>query len=116
MQYMYNMQIVNFVYVGFCDVFSFGLLYCMQWVGFEGVLKMVFFIVNMFIGLLDNMGFGIFIVCDELGLVVEFNVNIDYFYMINILDNGELFFGLKVGFDLLDVDFIKLNIFDQNDF
>jgi len=114
-QYMYNTQIVNPAYAGSRDALSFGLLYRTQWVGFEGAPKTASFTANTPIGSLDNMGLGISIVRDELGPAIESNVNIDYSYTINTSDNGELSFGLKAGLDLLDVDFTKLNIFDQND-
>ena len=112
---MYNTQIVNPAYAGSRDALSFGLLYRTQWVGFEGAPKTASFTANTPIGSLDNMGLGISIVRDELGPAIESNVNIDYSYTINTSDNGELSFGLKAGLDLLDVDFTKLNIFDQND-
>jgi len=114
-QYMYNTQIVNPAYAGSRDALSFGLLYRTQWVGLEGAPKTASFTANTPIGSLDNMGLGISIVRDELGPAIESNVNIDYSYTINTSDNGELSFGLKAGLDLLDVDFTKLNIFDQND-
>lgn len=114
-QYMYNTQIVNPAYAGSRDALSFGLLYRTQWVGFEGAPKTATFTANTPIGSLDNMGLGISIVRDELGPAIESNVNIDYSYTINTSDYGELSFGLKAGLDLLDVDFTKLNIFDQTD-
>ncbi|KAA3619054.1 MAG: type IX secretion system membrane protein PorP/SprF [Flavobacterium sp.] len=114
-QYMYNTQIVNPAYAGSRDALSFGLLYRTQWVGFEGAPKTASFTANTPIGSLDNMGLGISIVRDELGPAIESNVNIDYSYTINTSDTGELSFGLKAGLDLLDVDFTKLNIFDQTD-
>jgi type IX secretion system PorP/SprF family membrane protein len=114
-QYMYNTQIVNPAYVGSRDALSFGLLYRTQWVGLEGAPKTASFTANSPIGSLDNMGLGISIVRDELGPAVESNLTIDYSYTINTSDYGELSFGLKAGLDLLDVDFTKLNIFDQMD-
>lgn len=114
-QYMYNTQVVNPAYAGSRDALSFGLLYRTQWVGLEGAPKTATFTVNTPIGSLDNMGLGLSVVRDELGPAIESNVNIDYSYTINTSDTGELSFGLKAGLDLLDVDFTKLNIFDQND-
>ena len=114
-QYMYNTQVVNPAYAGSRDALSFGLLYRTQWVGLDGAPKTATFTVNTPIGSLDNMGLGLSVVRDELGPAVESNVNIDYSYTINTSDDGELSFGLKAGLDLLDVDFTKLNIFDQTD-
>lgn len=112
---MYNTQIVNPAYAGSRDALSFGLLLRSQWVGLEGAPKTGTFTVNSPIGALDNMGLGLSIVRDEIGPAVESNVNIDYSYTINTSDAAELSFGLKAGLDLLDVNFNKLNIFDEND-
>ena len=114
-QYMYNTQIVNPAYAGSRDALSFGLLLRSQWVGLEGAPKTGTFTVNSPIGVLDNMGLGLSIVRDEIGPAVESNVNIDYSYTINTSDAAELSFGLKAGLDLLDVNFNRLNIFDQGD-
>lgn len=114
-QYMYNTQVVNPAYAGSRDALSFGFLYRTQWVSFEGAPKTGTFTVNSPIGALENMGLGLSIVRDELGPVIDSNVNIDYSYTINTSDNAELSFGLKAGVDILDVDFTKLNIFDQDD-
>ena len=114
-QYMYNTQVVNPAYAGSRDALSFGMLYRTQWVNFEGAPKTGTFTVNTPIGSLENMGLGLSIVRDELGPAIESNINIDYSYSISTSDDGTLSFGLKGGLDILDVDFTKLNIFDQND-
>lgn len=114
-QYMYNTQVVNPAYAGSREALSFGLLLRTQWTGFEGAPRSGTFTVNTPIGALGNMGLGGSIVHDELGPAVETNVNIDYSYSINVSDNSKVAFGLKAGVDVLDVDFTKLNIFDQND-
>jgi len=114
-QYMYNTQVVNPAYAGSRDATSFGLLYRSQWVGLDGAPKTITFTGDTPIGSLDNMGLGISIVRDELGPAIESNINIDYSYTINTSDNNELSFGLKAGIDLLDVDYTKLNIYDDSD-
>ena len=114
-QYMYNTQVINPAYVGSREALSFGLLGRTQWVNFEGAPKTGTFTVNSPIGVLGNMGLGLSIVHDELGPAVESNITIDYSYTINTSDTDKVSFGLKAGLDLLDVDFTKLNIFDQGD-
>lgn len=114
-QYMYNTQVINPAYVGSREALSFGLLGRTQWVNFEGAPKTGTFTVNSPIGVLGNMGLGLSIVHDELGPAVESNITIDYSYTINTSDTDKFSFGLKAGLDLLDVDFTKLNIFDQGD-
>jgi type IX secretion system PorP/SprF family membrane protein len=112
---MYNTQVINPAYAGSRDALSFCLLYRTQWVGLDGAPETLTFSGDTPIGSLDNMGLGLSIVRDEIGPATETNVVVDYSYSINTSENAELSFGLKAGLDLLDVDFNKLNIFDQSD-
>ena len=114
-QYMYNTEVVNPAYAGSRDALSAGLLLRTQWVSFEGAPRTGTFTINSPFGILDNMGLGLAIVHDRLGPATESNVNVDYSYTINTSDVAELSFGLKAGLDILDIDYTKLNIFDQND-
>ena len=109
-QYMYNTQVVNPAYAGSRNVLSFGLLYRTQWVGLDGAPKTATLIADTPIGTLDNMGLGFSLVSEEIGPATETNITIDYSYSINVSFNSILSFGLKVGLDLLDVDFSKLNL------
>tara|TARA_R110002051_G_scaffold325854_1_gene432242 strand:- start:12488 stop:13468 length:981 start_codon:yes stop_codon:yes gene_type:complete len=114
-QYMYNTQVVNPAYAGSRDMLSIGLLGRTQWVGFEGSPKTGTFTINSPIGLYDNMGLGLSIVHDQIGPAIESNVVIDYSYSIEVSQTGKLAFGVKGGVDILDVDYTKLNIYNQND-
>lgn len=114
-QYMYNTQIVNPGYAGSKEALSFGLLLRTQWVGLDGAPQTGTFTVDSPIGSGENMGLGLSVVVDELGPATETNFTVDYSYTINTSDNAKLSFGLKAGMHLLDVDFGKLNIFDQTD-
>ncbi len=114
-QYMYNTQVVNPAYAGSREALSFGLLLRTQWVSLEGAPRTGTFTVNTPFGSLDNMGIGLAVVHDRLGPATESNINVDYSYTINTSDESELSFGLKAGLDILDVDYTKLNIYDQND-
>lgn len=112
-QYMYNTQTVNPAYAGNREALNFGLLYRTQWVGIDGAPKTGTFTINTPIAY--NMGLGLAVVRDELGPAVETNINVDYAYAINLGEESKLSFGIKAGVDLLDVDFTKLNIYDDND-
>lgn len=114
-QYMYNTQVVNPAYAGNRDVLSFGLLYRTQWVGLEGAPETGTFTVDSPIGSLDKMGLGLTIVRDEIGPSINTNITVDYAYTINVSENSELSFGIKAGADIMDVDFSRLNVADQND-
>ena len=110
---MYNTQTVNPAYAGNREALNFGLLYRTQWVGIDGAPKTGTFTINTPIAY--NMGLGLAVVRDELGPAVETNINVDYAYAINLGEESKLSFGIKAGVDLLDVDFTKLNIYDDND-
>lgn len=113
-QYMYNTEVVNPAYAGNREALSFGLLYRTQWVNFgEGAPNTGTFTVNSPVG--NNMGLGLSVVNDRIGPAIETNFNIDYSYSINTSETGKVSFGLKAGFDILDVDFSKLNIYDPSD-
>ncbi len=116
-QYMYNTQIVNPAYAGSREVLSLGILGRMQWVDLEGAPRTGTFSVNSPIGLMDNMGLGLSIVYDQIGPATESNAVVDYSYSIQLArrDISRLSFGLKVGVDMLDVDYTKLTIYDKND-
>ncbi len=112
-QYMYNTQTVNPAYAGNREALNFGLLYRTQWVGIDGAPKTGTFTINTPVAY--NMGLGLAVVRDELGPAVETTINIDYAYALDLGGDSKLSFGLKAGIDLLDVDFSKLNIYDNSD-
>jgi len=112
---MYNTQVVNPAYAGNREVLSFGLLGRTQWVSLKGSPETGTFTVNSPIGLYDNMGLGLSIVYDRIGPATESNVVVDYSYSINLSYDTKLAFGVKAGLDMLDVDYSKLTIFNEND-
>ena len=119
-QYMYNTQTVNPAYAGNRGRLSFNTLYRSQWVGLDGAPKVLTFSVNSPIK--ERVGAGLSFYNDEIGPSVETNVSADFSYTIP-LDDKELFlsFGVKGGFNVLNVDFNKLNpdpnqIINPNDF
>src|SRR5690625_7833956 len=109
-QYMYNTQVINPAYSGNREMLSFGLLYRTQWVGIEGAPKTVTFTTNSPIGKRRNMGLGLSVIHDEIGPSTQTDVAIDYAYAIPVDDDTRLSFGIKGGFDVLVVDFTKLDI------
>ncbi|HLR50518.1 MAG TPA: type IX secretion system membrane protein PorP/SprF [Candidatus Sphingobacterium stercoripullorum] len=114
-QYMYNTQIINPAYSGNRKMLSFGLLYRTQWVGIEGAPKTVTFTINSPIGKRRNMGLGLSVIHDEIGPSTQTDVAIDYAYAIPVDDDTRLSFGIKGGFDVLEVDFTKLDIYNPHD-
>ena len=114
-QYMYNTQVINPAYAGNREVLSLGLLYRTQWVGVEGAPKTATFTLNSPVGRLENMGLGFTVMHDEIGPATQTDIAVDYSYSIPLTYNTKLSFGIKAGFDVLDVDFNKLNIYNPSD-
>ncbi len=111
-QYMYNMSIVNPGYmINEPGLISVGSLYRTQWVGIEGAPKTA----NVFasIPLNDRIEISLNYLNDKIGSKVnlqENNFNIDAAYKINLKNNLNLSFGMKVGFDNLSFDFSETNL------
>lgn len=114
-QYMYNTQIINPAYSGNREMLSFGLLYRTQWVGIEGAPKTATFTINSPVGKRRNMGLGLSVIHDEIGPSTQTDFAIDYAYAIAVNDDTRLSFGIKAGFDVLEVDFSKLDIYNPHD-
>ena len=108
-QYMYNTQVVNPGYAGSRDILSVGVLGRYQWVNIEGAPRTYTFTVNSPIGLMNKSGIGLSIVHDQLGIVKDTNINIDYSYRLYLSSETKLAFGLKAGLDVFNVDYSALN-------
>ena len=114
-QYMYNTQIINPGYIGSKNALGFGLLYRTQWAGFDGAPNTGTFTFNTPLGLLKRNAIGLSIVNDRIGPSNETGITIDYAYSLLLSGNSRISFGIKGGLSILDVDYTKLNIYDEND-
>lgn len=107
-QYMYNTQTINPAYSGSRGVLSFNTLYRSQWVGLDGAPKTFTFAANSPIA--DRVGLGISFFNDKIGPSTESNIALDFAYTIPLNERKTfLSFGVKGGFNLLNVDFNLLN-------
>ncbi|CAM1371091.1 conserved exported hypothetical protein [Tenacibaculum litoreum] len=114
-QYMYNTQVVNPGYIGSKNALGLGLLYRTQWAGFEGAPNTGTFTFNMPLGTLKRNAIGLSIINDEIGPSNETGITIDYAYSLLLSGRSRISFGIKGGLSILDVDYSKLNIYDEND-
>ncbi|WP_299363637.1 type IX secretion system membrane protein PorP/SprF [Winogradskyella sp.] len=106
-QYMYNTQTINPAYAGNRGMLSINGLYRNQWVGLDGAPETLNFSLNTPVGRKVGLGFSFF--SDEIGPSKEQQLAIDVSYSIKISENTKLAFGVKGGFNLLDVNFSELN-------
>ena len=107
-QYMYNTISVNPGYAGSRDVLNLTGLYRTQWVGLDGAPKTMTFSAHS--PLRNNrLGLGVSLVRDQIWIMDETYIDIDFSYTINTSNTGQLAFGLKAGAHLLNLDFTRTN-------
>jgi type IX secretion system PorP/SprF family membrane protein len=112
--YMYNTININPAYAGSRDVLSVFGLYRTQWVGLEGAPQTGTFSVNTPIGE-SRWGAGLGVINDRIGPSNETNVALDASYSVPLNENYKLSFGLKLSANFLNIDFNKLNIYQNFD-
>ncbi len=114
-QYIYNMSTVNPAYVkDQPGVISGGLLYRNQWQGIEGAPKTA----NAFINFPTkrNVELSINYVRDEIGDAISVTndfANIDFAYITQISSGLKLAYGLKAGFNSLNINALDSNVSDD---
>jgi len=113
-QYMYNTQIINPAYAGSREAISIGGLYRTQWVGLDGAPDTGTLTVHSPIGM-GNVGLGVSIVREEIGIIEETYANIDFSYTIQTSDVGKLAFGIKAGVNLFNLNFTELTVANPGD-
>lgn len=114
-QYMYNTINVNPAYAGSRETMSIFALHRTQWVGLDGAPVTNTASIHAPING-SNLGLGVSVINDRIGPSDENNIAVDFSYTIPASDRYKLSFGLKASANLLNIDFTKLNPYDQNDY
>ncbi|PQJ75902.1 PorP/SprF family type IX secretion system membrane protein [Polaribacter gangjinensis] len=112
--YMYNTLSFNPAYAGSRGTKSIYLSQRSQWVGLEGAPTTNALSYHSPIGS-TNLGFGLSFMNDAIGPVEENLVSLDISYSINTSYDYKLAFGLRASAHMLNVDFMRLNIFNPDD-
>ncbi|TQO35874.1 type IX secretion system PorP/SprF family membrane protein [Arenibacter algicola] len=113
-QYMYNTMSVNPAYAGSRGQLSAAALYRSQWVGLEGAPKTQ--TLNLHSPIRNSrLGYGISVINDNIGdgVVQETQFDAVLSYTVDVALDAKLSFGLKVGGNMLSLDFNGLNNFDS---
>lgn len=113
-QYMYNTINVNPAYAGSRGVLSVFGLHRSQWIGMDGAPTTNSFSINTPLGE-SKLGLGVSLVSDKIGPTKENKFSVDLSYALDLNETYKLAFGLKGSMNMLDVDFTKLNIYNQAD-
>ncbi|MGB6153521.1 MAG: type IX secretion system membrane protein PorP/SprF [Pricia sp.] len=108
-QYMFNTMSVNPAYAGSRGQLSIAGLYRSQWVGLDGAPQSFTFNLHSPVRN-SNIGYGLSIVNDKIGegTVQETYIDGLISYTVDVSLTGKLSFGLKVGGNLLNLDYERL--------
>ncbi len=108
-QYMFNTMSVNPAYAGSRGQLSIAGLYRSQWVGLDGAPQTFTFNLHSPIRN-SNIGYGLSVVNDKIGegTVQETYIDGLISYTVDVSLQGKLSFGLKLGGNLLNLDFEQL--------
>lgn len=112
--YMYNTMNINPAYAGSRGTMSVFGLHRTQWVGLDGAPTTNTFAIHSPIRE-SNVGVGLSFINDVIGPAEESTISADFSYTINTSDTYKLAFGLRATAHLLNVDFSRLNIYNQGD-
>lgn len=112
-QYMYNTIAVNPAYAGSRGVLSITGLHRSQWVGLDGAPNTQ--TLNFNTPVSERVGVGLSIVNDEIGNGTNQETYFDgvFSYTIPTSETGKLSFGLKAGGHLMNIDFTKLQNYNN---
>lgn len=96
-QYIFNLQTINPAYAGSWQGIGVMALSRLQWINFKGHPSTQTFSFQSPLKS-DNVGIGLNMIVDKVGLEKKISVNIDYSYKILLSEITSLRFGLKGGF------------------
>ena len=113
-QYMYNPTLVNPAYAGSKGHATVYGMYRSQWVGLDGAPETINFSMNKPINA-SNLGYGISVVNDRIGLNDETQLAVDLSYTIFFTNDYRLAFGIKTSANLLNIDYTKLKVYNPGE-
>ncbi|WP_372750989.1 PorP/SprF family type IX secretion system membrane protein [Labilibaculum sp.] len=112
-QYIFNPIAINPALAGSGDALSANLIYKDQWVGIEGSPKILTFSTHSPLRK-QNMGLGLFVINNQIGVSNETNVIGNYSYKIR-MRKGDLAMGIGGGFLLVNTAWTELQANDSYD-
>lgn len=107
-QYVYNTININPAYAGSRDALSLNSVYRAQQIGLDGSPRTFSFSGHSPLRN-EKIGLGVSVIRDDIFIIDETFVDIDFSYTINTSAKGRLAFGIRGGFQLFNIDFTRLN-------
>ena len=103
---MYNMSLINPAYAtSDFNNFNVGLSHRQQWIGMEGAPQTTSFFTHYAINDFNEIGVSFFNDNIGDGVLKENKLSVDYAYILNLNDYNKLSFGVKAGFNMLNINF-----------
>jgi len=112
-QYIFNLQTVNPAYVGYWQTIGLTAISRHQWVGLEGHPTTQTFSFQTPLRS-QNVGIGLNVVLDKIGLEKRLSVSFDYSYKVLLSENTALRFGIKGGFTNYSHNLTEYNQYPDN--
>jgi len=112
-QYLFNPVVINPAYAGYRRLISVFGLYRNQWVGIEGAPQTFNLSVDAPVGK-SRVGLGLDFIDDKIGASDNISATVDFSYTLPVNRKTSLAFGVKAGFNYLNLDPTKLHIYDPN--
>lgn len=103
--YKYNMNIINPAFSGSASGKEISLGYRSQWIGISDAPKTQS--ISYTTPLKNNLGLGLSIVRDQVFVLQQTGFALDISYKIKIAETYDLFFGVKAGASMINIDLNK---------
>lgn len=112
-QYMFNRLVINPAYSGSRDVLSATIVNRYQWVGMDGAPNTLTASIHTPLRN-EKIALGLYVYSDKLGPMSNSGFMANYAYRIRVW-NGRLAFGLQAGIKMVDIDWNKMEMKDNDD-
>ena len=109
--YQYNMNVINPAYAGINNFNEVNINFRSQWVNLEGSPETQ--CMSLGIPVTDKIGVGLSIVNDNVFVLNETDLYIDFSYKIPVSTNTNLYMGLKAGGSFINIDLNSLGIMND---
>lgn len=109
--YQYNMNVINPAYAGIYDYSEVNINFRSQWINLEGSPETQS--MSLGIPMNDKVGIGLSIVSDQVFVLKETDVYIDFSYRVPLSENTNLYMGLKAGGSFIDINLNELGIIND---
>jgi len=103
--YNFNMNVINPAFAGSTGVKQINLGYRSQWIGVSDAPNTQ--VINYTTPLKHGLGLGVSLVRDQVFVLQETDLTVDFSYKLQLSETHDLFFGVKTGASIVNIDLNK---------